>query len=124
MAIEREKIGRFMERTTRSVVMGFAPQILGGVLTEVFRGKHITVKGATEWVERNQNLWDSMGSDHQRQIRRAATKLGSLDFVNADWAINSLRKEMPALASLYLGWRKGYNWLERQLQIIKQEAKK
>ena len=100
----------------------FAPGIIKGILIELFKG--VSIDEATDWVERNKSLWGNLSPEYQAQIRRLGKKIGSLDYIDADWGLDAFRKELPALASLFLGWRKGYNWLERQLTQIKEEIKR
>lgn len=65
-----------------------------------------------------------MNPQYREALKTLSMKIGGLDWVEADWVIEVLRDENPVLASLYLGWRKGYNWLARQVANIKQEVKK
>lgn len=118
--IDVKKLGTFLGK---GLVSEFAPDILSGTLVELFRAKRVNVAKATEWVQANNSLWDSLEPKHQGQLKRLAQKLGNLDFVTTEWAIDSLRSDFPALASLFLGWKRGYNWLQRQLEVIKKRIK-
>lgn len=101
-------------------VMGeMAPGVLKGILIELL--KDTTLAEASEWVNSNYTLWDKTSPAYQEQIRRFALKLGDLSWLTADWAILTLRDKKPALASLFMGWKKGHNWLERQIVIIKEQ---
>ena len=44
-----------------------------------------------------------------------------VDWLTVDWFIDAIREEHKALASLFLGWKKGRNWLARQIKAIKTE---
>ena len=105
----------------KGVTATFAPSILKGALVELFRIRRVNVKKATEWVIANSSLWDSLEPERKRQFKQLAGKLGDVSWITAEWAIDSLREEYPAVASLFLGWEKGANWLARQIAAIKKE---
>lgn len=119
-AIDIRKLGPLLGK---GLVAEFAPDILRGALIELFRSKKVSVAKATEWVEQNISLWESLNPEHHGQLKRLTQKLGNLDFLTTEWAIDSLRSDFPSLASLFLGWRKAHNWLERQLDEIKRRVK-
>ena len=123
MAVDIENIKNIGKLLTKGLTSKIAPSILQGALVELFKSLKLDVKGTTAWVEENKSLWDAMGSEHQNQIKLMAQKVGNINWLNADWAINALKDDFPAVASLFLGWRKAYNWLGRQLEIIKQQAR-
>jgi len=112
------KYGQFLGK---GVVATFAPNILKGALVELFRVRKVDVNKATEWVLANNSLWDSLEPERKRQFKQLATKLGDVSWMSVDWAIGALKDDFPALASLFLGWKKGNNWLARQIEIIKKE---
>lgn len=99
------------------VIGEMAPGLLKGILVE--RLKDTTVAQASEWVNSNYTLWDKISPAYQEQAKRFAPKFGDLSWLTTDWVISALKNKKPALASLFLGWKKGYNWLERQVVIIK-----
>ena len=115
-----KKVRSFVET---SLAAELAPSILKGYLIDFFESKKIGVAEATEWIEGNKSLWGSLKPEQQAQMKRMAQKAGNLDFVNANWAVEAFRKDLPLLASLFLGWTKARHWLERQLQIIKEQIK-
>lgn len=107
----------------KGLIAEAAPEILSGAILELLRERKVDVKKASEWVETNSRLWDSFGEKQ----RKGLVKLGSisnLDWITKEWVINAIKGEFPAVASLFLGWRKGTNWLDRQVEIIKMEAQK
>ena len=105
----------------RGVVGIFGPSVLKGVVVELFREKKVDVKMATEWVLANNSLWDSLEPERQRQFKQLASKMGDMNFITTEWVIDALREDFPAVASLFLGWEKGRNWLARQVERIKAE---
>ena len=98
-----------------------APSIMKGALVEMFRAKRVDASIATEWVLANNSIWDSLDPDRKRRFKELASKLGDISWMSADWAIGALKDDFPAVASLFLGWKKGRNWLTRQIEIIKKE---
>ena len=103
----------------KGIIVQMAPQIAQGALVELLKAKKVDVKKATQWVESNNELWKELEPSHQERLKMLARKAGRVDFLNVDWAIDAMRKELPALASLFLGWRKANNWLARQIEIMK-----
>lgn len=99
-----------------------APEILKGTLINFFKSKNLGVDEILVWVEEKRSLWDNIGPEHQEQMKRGALKIGNLDFLTVEWAIEGLRKEFPAVASLFLGWPKATNWLRRELENIKKQV--
>lgn len=105
----------------RGVVATFAPSILKGMLVELFRKRRVDVGKVTEWVLADKSLWDSLEPEQKRQFKQLASKIGDVSWMNVDWAIDALKGEFPAVASLFLGWVKGRNWMARQMEAIKKE---
>ena len=105
----------------KGIAATFAPSILKGVLVELFRVRKVDVKKAIEWVITNSSLWDSLEPERKEQFKKLAGKVGDVSWLTADWAIDSLRKEYPAVASLFLGWKEGREWMARQIEIIRKE---
>lgn len=109
------------ELTLKGFVAVNAPTIFKGWLNTFLHSRKVTVEKMVTLVEENQSLWSLIPKEHYDRIRRATKQAGNLDWLTVDWTINAVKKEHPALASLFLGWRKGRNWLGRQLEEIKQE---
>lgn len=97
------------------------PGIAGGMLVELLKEKEVDLKKATSWVESNTSLWSLLEPKHQAMLRNLASRAGNIDWLDADWVISSIKSDFPAVASLFLGWRKANNWLKRQVAIIRQE---
>jgi len=116
--IDISKYGRALKK---GAIVTLAPSVLKGSLVEFFNEKGVNTEIVIEWVLLNQSLWDSFDPERKSQMRHLAGKLGDISWMTAGWVIESLRKEHPAVASLFLGWKKGENWLVRQIEEIKQE---
>lgn len=97
----------------------FAPDIVKGFVINYL--KAIPVKVIIKDVETNASLWEQLPIKHQNQFRALANNLSDLDFFTSEWLIDITRKEVPATASLFMSWKKGRNWLDRQVRIIKEE---
>ncbi len=105
----------------KGLVATLAPGILKGVLVELFKKSGVNVAKATEWVLANYSLWDSLEAESKMQFKQLAIKLGDVSFMTTNWAIDALKDDFPAVASLFLGWTKGRNWLARQVETFKKE---
>jgi len=105
----------------RGLVASMAPEIVKGMLIEMLKTR--TVKATTRWVEQNVILWDTLEPSQKQGLRRLS-EMSNLDWLDAEWIIAAIKQDCPSLASLFLGWRKGKNWLVRQVEIIKKEVAK
>ena len=99
-----------------------APGIAGGMLVELLKTRNVDIKKASNWVENNTSLWDQLEPNHQAMLKDLVKRAGNIEWLDADWVISSLKGDLPAVASLFLGWRKANNWLKRQVEIIKKEV--
>ena len=106
---------------SKGFVATFAPRVLKGTLVEFFKQKNVDVDKITEWVLADKSLWDNLGTERQRQFKHLAGKIRDVSWLTDDWVIDSLRADFPAIASLFLGWKKSRNWLKRQIIIIQKE---
>ncbi len=105
----------------RGVLAEMAPQIAKGALAEMLAGRKVDVEKVTLWVQNNSCLWDTLKPAEQDMLRRVRGDIGELDWLTADWIIDAIKDDSPAVASLFLGWKKANNWLERQARIIKEK---
>jgi len=124
MAIDIDYIKNIGSMLGKGALTTVAPAVMKGALLKLFREGHMDVPKMSGWVQENRSLWDSMGQDHQQEVKQLASKLGSTDWLNADWAIKAIKGEFPGVASLFLGWPKAKRWLDRQLEVLKTEARK
>ncbi len=114
------EIAKYAKIVSSGFIAQMAPSVFKGTLVEVLRS--VTVKEAAEWVKNNTSLWETLSLKHREGLQIMAQKVGSLDWLTADWVIDALKKDCPALASLFLGWKKGHNWLVRQVSIIRSKV--
>jgi len=109
------------ETFLKGVVSYLAPSMAAGALVELLREQNIDVKKVSQWVEENLSLWDELKPEDQANLKKMAGEVGSLDWMNYEWAVNAIRADFPAVTSLFLGWPKARNWLGRQVEAIKRE---
>lgn len=113
----------FGELTLRGLVSVNAPTILKGMLNEWFTLYQITPEQVISLVTENKSLWSLLPPKYDRRIRNVSAHIGNAEWLTVDWMIDAIKAEHPALASLFLGWRKGKNWLSKQINEIKVELK-
>ena len=107
--------------TLKGLVVTQAPSLFKGTLNELLRRDNITVDKVVIMVQKNQPLWDQLSPDIVHTLNRATEYITDLSWLTVEWFIETIKKEHPALASLFLGWRKARNWLGRQIEAIKKE---
>jgi len=116
-----ENIKGIARTTFQGVIASQVPTILKGMLNEFLRRNDITFEGIVAMVEKNGSLLPHLTPEMTHGMRRAADLVPDIDFLTVDWFIDAIREEHKALASLFLGWKKGRNWLARQIEAIKAE---
>ena len=113
--------GQIGSLAKRGLIAEFAPNIVKGALAEFFEAKNMSVAKATKWVEGNVSLWKNLEPGNQEQLKNMARNVGDISWFTAPWVVEAIREGNPALASLFMGWTKARNWLERQIEMVKQE---
>ena len=109
-----------IEKLFKGLVIEYGvPGIVKGAMVELMSS--VTIEQAIEWVEKDYTLFNKIPEKYRREI--ASMSLGKINWLTASWCIQAIKEEKPQLASLFkkTNWRKGYNWLERQCDIIKEE---
>lgn len=122
MALELPDLKKYAGLFSKGFVIEMAPQIAKGMIVEMFKAKKTSVKSASDWVESNTNLWKTFEPGEQAMFKNLAERVGNINWFDADWVIGAIKNDFPAVASLFLGWRKANNWLERQVEIIRKEV--
>ncbi len=118
---DAEVITKYAGILGKGFVAEMAPKMAKGALVDLLKQKGIGVKEASKWVEEDVCLWDTLEPRHQNALIALKRQIGSVDWLTPDFIIDSLRKDCPAVASMFLGWRKSKNWLTRQIAIIKRK---
>jgi len=111
-----EKYGSIL---AKGGVAEIAPEISRGILVEVLQTKNMTVNLIVDWIQKDYCLWDCVELKHRVYFSRLAKKVGSLDWITAPWIISSIKKDFPAVASLFLSWDEAMVWLEKQVVVMK-----
>lgn len=106
----------------KGFVAHMAPKIGKGVLVRILKDEKVDRKKATEWVQSNTRLWDVLKPEYGERLKLLGQTAGGIDWLTAEWFIEAIRHDLPAVASLFLGWRKARNWLTRQVEIIRKEV--
>jgi hypothetical protein len=104
-----------------SLVTGSLIQLMPGILKGAmgeYLGR-ITLKEFVSFVQKDENLWDKLPGNYQDTLLEYGPKLGSLDWLTVDWAMESGRRPAPVIYSLLVGWPEGRAWLEKQINEIK-----
>lgn len=114
--IDLKKLGGIIGR---GFIPELAPSIIKGLIIEFFKQKKVDIKELSSWIEKDVSLWGKVGPQHRQQIMKFASKLGDIRWLTADWLVEGMRKDLPNLCSLFLGWPEAYSWLERQVKEIK-----
>jgi len=106
----------------KGLMLEMIPGMAAGTINEMFHQWHVDVALITQYVRSNRSLWDEMGSDKRRQICLLSQKVGNLDFITPEFLIDSIRKDFPGVASLFLNWPEAAEWLEGQINELKAGA--
>lgn len=111
----------FGELTLRGLVSVNAPTIFKGMLNEWFARYKVTPEQIIPLVTENKNLWALLPPEYYDRLKKASAHIRNANWLTVDWMIDAVKTEHPAIASLFLGWRKGRNWLNRQIIEVKKE---
>ncbi len=118
--MEDSKVKKLASSFVRGFILNNLPGIIKGMINEFL--KKATVDTIVQMVNSNESLWKRAGPKYYEKIQNVVLKAGDVSWLTADWLIDSMRVEHPAIASLFLGWKKSYNWLERQVKEIKESV--
>ena len=122
MAIELPDLKKYAGLFSKGLIIEMAPEIAKGMIVEMFKARKTSVKSASNWVQSNTSLWMTLDSDEQAMLKNLAERVGNINWLDADWVIEAIKVDFPAVASLFLGWKKANNWLKRQVEIIRKEV--
>ena len=109
-----------VEGLFRGLLVEYAPGMVKGALLQMLT--KASVCDAVKWVQDDYILLDNIPGKFREEL--SALKLGKMAWLNAEWAIEALKDDKPQLASLFLSWDKGHDWLERQCVHIKKSLQK
>ncbi|KKM97420.1 hypothetical protein LCGC14_1168240 [marine sediment metagenome] len=121
MAIGVPGLKKYAGLFSKGLLIEMVPEIAKGILVEIFKRRKTTVKSASNWVQGNTSLWKTLEPKEQAMLKNLVQRGGNIDWLDANWVIEAIKSDFPAVASLFLGWRKANNWLKRQVEIIRKE---
>ena len=99
-----------------------APRVAKGALAEILKAKGLNVKMASQWVQDDVCLWDQLNYGERQSIIRLRGMVQNMSWLTAEWVIDAIRSSLPAVASLFMGWAEGGEWLRQQVEIIKKKV--
>jgi len=114
----------FGELILHGIVANNAPKMFKGMLNAWLTDFMIDSTVIAGLVMQNKSLWSMLPENQYGRFQNVISQIGDIEWLTTEWLIDAVRKEHPAIASLFLGWKKGRNWLDRQLAEIKEEANK
>jgi hypothetical protein len=106
----------------KELLSGLTPRAASGLINELFHQWSVDVPKITQYVQQNRSLWDGIEPDRRRQLGGLAKKVGSLDFITPDFLVDSIKRDFPAVASLFLNWPEAGEWLARQIDDLKKQV--
>jgi predicted oxidoreductase (fatty acid repression mutant protein) len=115
-----DKIKGYLPTLGKGLLLQVAPNVARGLIREYFKQWNVTVEKVVDDVKNNRSILDNMTVAQQNQLKG----LGSinLDFFDAQFVIDSLKDDFPAVASLFASWTDANQWLVRQVNALKQTA--
>jgi len=119
MGFDLGALKRYAGAAGTGLMKQVAPGIAGGFINELFHQWHVDVAKITKNVQDNRSLWDELRTDQRKQIGDLSQKVGNLDFITPEFLINSIKKDFPGVASLFLNWPEAAEWLARQIDDLK-----
>ncbi len=107
------------KHSIRAGIASNIPSIAKGMLNEFFTQYKVTPEAVITMVENKQSLWELLRPQDIIKIEKALAQVDNLDWLNEGWFLNAIVEKHSALVSLFVKWRKGQNWLAKQLNEIK-----
>jgi hypothetical protein len=104
----------------KGLIVQLVPGMAAGVIIELFSEWKVDVASITRDVQNNHSLSADLKEEQKQQLAQVARQVGSLDFITSEFVINAIKKDFPAVASLFLNWGMAGKWLERQINELKE----
>jgi hypothetical protein len=101
----------------RGLLIQFAPSIFKGILVESL--SRMDRKEIIRYIQENVSLWDHVGPEDRVKARNLFSNLPEFDWLTVEWGINAIKKDLPAVASLFMGWPEASCWLNSQFEFIR-----
>jgi len=94
--------------------------VFKGVFVNFLKKQMVSVDLVARWVRQNQCLWSLFREQDKEIGRKFVSALGGTDWFTADWVITAIADEFSGVASLIVNWPAARQWLERQVEDMKQ----
>lgn len=114
------KLNPLVSSTVHGAIIHMFPGVLKGLMREFVI--HIDFNDAVKWVEEKRNLWEELPDNYRMALKEYAPQLGDLSWLNAEWLVESCRERNSALASLFISWPEAQEWLEKEIENIKEQS--
>jgi len=105
----------------KGLLLEMAPGIAGGFINDLFHSWKVDVAKITSHVKNDTCLWEKVTDEQWSQLKAASDRVEGFDFLTVDLIIDSIKKDFPGVASLFLSSPKAGDWLSRQLDLLRQE---
>ena len=112
---------KFSAPAMKGLLAYSAPAIVKGMLQQHIG--RLSINEVERYVDKEQSLWELIDPEYQEMAVKMARAVNNVNWLTAQWAVDSARKDNPLLASLFLGDESAYRWLEKQAEIIRNELK-
>lgn len=114
-----ETLKQYAGLFSKGLVIELAPEIAKGILVEIFRARRVSVKKIVSYVQEKKPLLDDISQEELEILRKMAEQVPNLDWLDSQWIVNAIKADFPAVASLFLGWKRASNWLDKQVKLLK-----
>lgn len=118
MDLNLDTIKQYASMFGTGLLKQMAPGVASGFINGLFHQWHVDGAKITQDIQNNRSLWDGLEPDQRREIGDLAKKVG-LDFITPEFFINSIKKDFPGVASLFLQWPEAAEWLASQIDDLK-----
>lgn len=117
------KVQHLATPTMKGLAAQFLPEVVKGLLVE-YLGK-VSLQEIVKYIEEDAELWEQIPPQTQEKTKSFLNNLtkGHIDWFTTTWMINAISDDLPAVASLFLGWEEAQEWLDRQIVNIKEKIK-
>ena len=103
----------------RAGIANNIPSIAKGMINEFFTLANITPETVIPMVENKESLWQKLRPEDITKLSKILDQIDNLDWLTEEWLLNAIVEKHNALVSLFVKWRKGQNWLKKQVEEIK-----
>ena len=110
----------FIKSSMRGLISNSAPLLTKGMINELIVLRSITPETIIPMVEKRQSLWGMVKPENYPKIKATLAQVDDdFEWFNGEWLLQAIVEKHPAIVSLFIGWKKGQNWLQRQIEEIK-----